>query len=504
MRSVHAGDAAGMNLHKRYPVLSDRQCGIMHEASCRLLEQVGIDVAHDGARKLFLEAGAVERNGRIHIGRELVDAAVEKTARTIQLGARDPNSAITLDPAGKPAVHFGTGGQALNVLHWEDGAFAKRPAVTEDLIRILRLAQQLPHVDFITRPVEPDVAEEEMDTTKARLFSENTTKHMNLANLVCVDNLPRIVETVGDPSLISFISCLMVSPLHMVGDTTEKFMRIVRHDIPVAISSCAQAGTTAPLSEVGEVVQVNAEVLSAVVLGNLIRPGARLLHRGLPITADLYSDGSPRWCQPDSIRRCAMMTDMTYYYGIPCCGTAGVSDEPLPSARAVAEKALALARITASGAQFVNSALGMLERIVTVCPEQYVIDDTILSCVKNRFASPGDEEEVADLCRMSVEDSLAALGVDPAPAGKEIAARIDYVLGEREEISTDAMEGRIASIEKAVASSQSSTAFMRDARKGLRRGLLYRGSSIEGTLPLRRLHESVGDFIGKAQIPCAE
>jgi len=72
-----------MNLHKRYPVLSDRQCGIMHEASCRLLEQVGIDVAHDGARKLFVEAGAVERNGRIHIGRELVDAAVEKTARTI-------------------------------------------------------------------------------------------------------------------------------------------------------------------------------------------------------------------------------------------------------------------------------------------------------------------------------------------------------------------------------------------------------------------------------------
>ncbi|MBD3391178.1 MAG: hypothetical protein GF418_03910 [Chitinivibrionales bacterium] len=488
----------------RYRYLTDEQCRLLHEGTCGLLEQVGIDVAHQGAARLLLDAGANERAGRVCIPRHMVDAAIAGTAKRIELAAKDPESTVVLDPDNGPLVHFGTGGQALTVLEYVAGAFDKRPARTEDLAAILRLCENLEHVDFITRPVEPDVAEHEMDLVKTRVFMENTTRHMNLANLVRVENLPAILDMVGDRGRVSFISCLLVSPLHMVDETTEKFMRIVEAGVPVAVSSCCQAGTTAPLSETGAIMQVNAEVLSAIVLGNMVRPGAKLLHRGLPITADLYGDGSPRWCQPDSIRRLACMADLTCYYGIPCCGTAGVSDEPVPSAQTIAEKALGITAELAAGAQFVNSALGLLDRIMTVCPEQYVIDNTIISLAKKHLTA-GNRYDLVECAESVVRDSLAAFGApfDDDDA-VETAARAAYVVSAREDISSKSIDTQIETIGKAVCTGQSSTAFMRAARKGLRAGLLYNGSRLESAIDLERLHGAYEMHRNQRSDVCAE
>ncbi|HKJ69008.1 MAG TPA: trimethylamine methyltransferase family protein, partial [bacterium] len=292
---------------ERTRLLSEADCRLIHEGSCRLLSETGVRVESDAAVRIFREHGAILYKDRIRIPRAMVERAVQQAANTIALHAKNPDNHITID-VNTPAIYFGTGGQALNVLHYENSEFVRKPATTRDLIEIVRICEQMDNVDFITRPVEPDVSEEEMDLTKTRILREYTSKHMNLANLVQTDNLPDIIETVGDPLLISFIASLTVSPLNLVSPTTDKFLKMVEHDIPVSISSCPQAGTTAPLSEIGELVQVNAEVLSAVVLANLVRSGARVFYRGIPISADLYSDGSPRWCQPESIRRVALIT----------------------------------------------------------------------------------------------------------------------------------------------------------------------------------------------------
>lgn len=479
--------ARGTPVTNRNRFLTDEQCAAVHAGSCALLENVGVALEHEKAIQIFRESGATYQDGRMRIPRSMVEKAVESTAKRIVLQARNPENAVVVDPRNEPLVHFGTGGQALNVLHYESGAFVSKPAVTDDLATILRICERLPNVDFMTRPVEPDVAEDEMDLAKTRMFMRYTTKHMNLANLVQVDKLDEVLATVEDPDRVSFISCLLVSPLTMVTDTVEKFMHLVEKDLAVSISSCPQAGATAPLSEVGSLVQVNAEVLSAVVLANLIRPGAKVLCRGLPITANLYADGSPRWCQPDSIRRLALMAEMTYHYGIPCCGTAGVSDEKEPTAQAISEKTLSWVFEFASGAQFINSALGMLEQVLTVSPVQYVIDDMILSRVRELFASEGADDLRGLACR-AVEDALGLFGL-PAPAG-EIATRVDYVLTQREAASPQTVDEQVEAIGKAVLSGQSSTAFMRGARKGLRKGLLYQGQRIEGKPELRQVHET--------------
>ena len=119
---------------------------------------------------------------------------------------------------------------------------------------------------------------------------------MNLANLVKVERLDEVLEIVGNPSYVSFIISLVSSPLVMDSAAGEKFMTLVEK-IFLSPSLAALRGKHGPFSEVGELLQLHAELLFGFVLANIIRPGARVLYRGIPITANLYTDGSPRWCQ---------------------------------------------------------------------------------------------------------------------------------------------------------------------------------------------------------------
>jgi len=472
---------------KKHILLSDSECQLIHAGSCRLLSELGIKIESQEAVNIFLKGGAHFENGRVKIPAHKVEQAIEQTAKSIELGAKNPDNKIVID-FDSPTIHFGTGGQALYVLDYKKNMFIRRPAVTQDLIDIVRICEQLESVDFITRPVEPEVPEEVMDLEKTRIFLEHTTKHINLANLIKLNKLPEIITTVKDKSLISFISCVTVSPMNLVSPTIDKFIKIVEQGIPVAISSCPQAGTTAPLSEIGELIQVNAEVLSAVVLANMIKPGAKLLYRGIPISSDLFSDGSPRWCQPESIRRIALVSDMTYFYQIPCCGTAAVSDEKIPNPQNVAEKTLSWVFEAASGAQFINSALGMLEQVLTVSPEQYIIDNKIISNIKQLFRKSPDYD-IRDLTLTAVKDALKMFDFSMnAHMTQDISDRIEFILNGQEELTPENIDSQVEFIGNAVSSGKSSTIFMKAARSGLRKGWLYKGSRIDGKLNIEEVH----------------
>lgn len=313
---------------------------------------------------------------------------------------------------------------------------------------------------------------------------------MNLANLVNVEHLEQVLEIIGNPAYLSFIVSLISSPLVLDSFSGDKFVALLSKDLPVSISCCPQGGSTAPFSEVGELLQLHAELLFGFVLANTIRPGAKVLYRGIPITSNLYTDGSPRWCQPESIRRVALAAQLCRYYNLPCCGTAGVSDETEPSAEGVAEKVLSWTYGIAAGAQYINSALGMLEQVLSVSYEQYVMDDIALKIVKEKFAENGSGlRETSALALSAAVAALRQFGVAvDEQMENELLARIRHIENAMEPYSEDYIEEQIDIIEKAVEKS-SSTVFMIAARKGLREGYLYQGNKIEAPLDLSGVAE---------------
>jgi trimethylamine--corrinoid protein Co-methyltransferase len=68
---------------------------------------------------------------------------------------------------------------------------------------------------------------------------------------------------------------------------------------------------------------------------------------------------------------------MAHFYGLPIYNSCGITESKLPDAQAGFEKGLTTAVTALAGAQYNHHAAGMLESLLCVAYENYVIDDDI-------------------------------------------------------------------------------------------------------------------------------
>jgi len=215
-----------------------------------------------------------------------------------------------------------------------------------------------------------------------------------LTSLKQLDNVVRIAELIAggkkaleDNPIISFITCLVKSPLQFVDDTTATFIEVCRRGLPVAVSSSPQAGTTAPIKEAGIMAQINAEVLAGIALGQLVKPGTPVLYGSVPVRArmDTLSDsyGSVETSQYNI--NCAQMAR---FYGIPNYSTSGVCDTKIPGQQSSIERLFSDIVVAMSGPQYLHCAFGLLDCNSVFCLLQAVLDDAHFKMIKFFLRQP--------------------------------------------------------------------------------------------------------------------
>ena len=113
-----------------------------------------------------------------------------------------------------------------------------------------------------------------------------------------------------------FTGVCVVSPLQLVDDCSEVLMAAVEHGFPTSVLSMCLAGGTSPVHLAGTVVQHNAEVLSGLALGQLLKPGAPMIYSssttGLDMRFGMAAVGSPEGAVLN-----AALAQMGKYYHIP-------------------------------------------------------------------------------------------------------------------------------------------------------------------------------------------
>lgn len=408
-----------------YLRLDEKQVETIHRASMELLSQPGMEVSHEEAVEIFDRAGAtVKKSDRIKgtwivkIPENLVLQALETAPTRIILGARNPENKLVLD-GEVPRVYFGSGSETNNILETNLEEFTsksdpdrqlsipvyqKRRGMVADLCAASRLGEQLEHLDFFIRPVniqDEDITEENKDVNKFYACLNNMTKHVmaGLTDINQLDNIIRMGEIIaGGPEalrenpVMSFITCLTKSPMQLVKDATEKFLQIIRQDMPVVISSSPQGGSSAPIDEAGMVAQINAEILSAVTLSQLACEGAKVIYGSVPVRArmdnlhDMY--GAPEFNQYN-----VDCVQMARYYKLPCYSTGGVADARVPGIQATVEKLFSHLYVCMSGPHLLHYAFGLLEETQTFSFEQAVLDNQHIGMVKTLMYPPAVREK---------------------------------------------------------------------------------------------------------------
>jgi trimethylamine--corrinoid protein Co-methyltransferase len=127
----------------------------------------------------------------------------------------------------------------------------------------------------------------------------------------------------------------------------------------------------------GTLVQTHAEELAAITIHQLSNPGAPVLYGGLPGMADMHSMGY----QGGGVEFGMMQTavhQLSDYVKVPNYASAGLSDSKIPDAQAGWEKAFTTALAVMGGNNYIHHAAGMLESMLCIAYEQYIIDDEII------------------------------------------------------------------------------------------------------------------------------
>jgi trimethylamine--corrinoid protein Co-methyltransferase len=370
----------------QYRPLSPEQVQSLHTAALEILEEVGFTYEHglDDTLEMLAAAGArLDRQaGRVYLPRQLVEEQAAKAPERVLLCGR--RQGCDLDLSGD-RVHLGTGGAALNVLDPQTGE--ARPSTLADLHRLGRLVDGLDNIHFFLRPcVARDLPGEIADVNVFYACLRATAKHV-MAGVNDTDKLNEVIElaslvaggekALAERPIISIITSFAISPLKFCTASTLIMQECCRRGVPVALSAAPMAGSTSPMTMAGTLAQLHAEQLAGIAVCQLTSPGAPLLYGGIPGMANLRTMGY----QGGSVE-CGMMNaaihQLAAHIKVPNYNSSGLSDSKLPDAQAGWEKAFTTLLAAMGGSNYIHHAAGMLESMLTVAYEQYVMDDEII------------------------------------------------------------------------------------------------------------------------------
>ena len=369
-----------------YKPLSANDIETIHEASLIILEKIGMtyETGLDQTLDMLDSRGVtVDRErSRIYFDRDLVAAQADLAPEQVILCSRDGDNDLDLT---RHRVYLGTGGAAVKVLDIESGD--ARSTTLNDLYQLARLTERLENIHFFVRPCIPtDIPVTEYDTNAAFAGLKGTTKHF-MTGATHEEGLHKLLDIAAmvaggmnqlkENPFISVIASFAISPLKLCTQSTLIMQEAVRNRIPVALSAAPMSGSTSPVTMAGTLAQLHAEQLAGIVICQLTNPGAPILYGGIPGRANLrtlaYQGGAVE---------CGMMNaaihQLAHYVKVPNYNSSGLTDSKIPDAQAGWEKALTTVLAAMGGSNYVHHAAGMLESMLTVAYEQFVIDDEII------------------------------------------------------------------------------------------------------------------------------
>ena len=421
----------GILVRNPYERMTNEQVQQIHQASMQILNDPGLTCFNKKATEILHGHGAevttVSPSDHpcwlIKIPEKLVLYALDSAPKTVKLGARNPDNTLIMK-GEEPRVYFISGSETNIWLDVDFPTYVKKSApgteiqvpefhprrgTVADLCNSAHVCEHLETLDGYIRTVniqDKDITEDNKDVNKFFASLNNTTKHVmsGLTSLKQLDNVVNMAELIvgGEEELkenpiISFITCLVKSPLQFVEDTTDTFIEICRRGLPIVVSSSPQAGTTAPIREVGILAQINAEVLAGITLGQLVNKGTPLIYGSVPVRARMDTLGDS-YGSVETSQYNIDCVQMARFYKIPNYSTSGVCDSKTPGQQASIERLFSNIVVTLSGPQYLHCAYGLLDCNAVFCLLQAVLDDAHFQMIKFFLKSPRiNEQELTEI-----------------------------------------------------------------------------------------------------------
>jgi len=399
-------------------VLNAAQLAEIRSTTFHVLENVGVHFPSERALKVFAEHGAqVDLESQIVcLSPELVAEAIGQAPRSYTLSGRSEGTDLVLDGT---CSYFSTDGCGTSTVDFETGE--QRRSCKDDVARMARVADYLSSIAFFWPMVSAQDFGRVAPLHEIDAAYNNMVKHVQTETVMGAElarYAVRMAEVIAGseenlkrrPPLSSLVCT--IAPLGQDAEGIEAAMVFAEAGIPVGFMAMPTMGTTAPAVPGGALVVGNAEVISAMVLMQLISPGAPVFYSLLasamdPITADYIVS------TPEKYLCNAAAVQLAHDWGVPClAGTFGL-DYPQPATWELGRDSVYAALLSALVGADLAVGLGMLKATTVLLPEQIIFDDEIYHA--HRILTQGLDTSIEGLAR----DVISAVG----PRGHYLAQR---------------------------------------------------------------------------------
>lgn len=379
-------------------LLSEAEVQRTHEASLEVLDQVGLEVNHAGAREIYRRHGCRvdEDNLRVTMPPAVVEELMRQVPARFTFRARNPDFDRSI-PDDAPLTM--TASSAPNIIDPVTGQ--PRRANSRDIARIARLVNRLEGVDLFSISVLADDAPSgHYSLTRFYTALKNCEKPVRGSGDPGVDSdaiLKLAFAIAGseaayrDHPFITHHYCPIISPLKMDENSTEMLIFYTEQGLPSHPTVVPNGGLTSPITLAGTLVQGNAEFLALAILMQMVRPNTPTIYSSLSTVGDMRSGVYA----PGGIE-CGMLNmahaQMARYYHVPSAGYIGLTNSKLVDAQAGYEKAMSCMGGLLAG-MHVLQFVGLIESLLAFDYGMAVVDNEIGLMLKRTFRGLEFSEE---------------------------------------------------------------------------------------------------------------
>jgi trimethylamine--corrinoid protein Co-methyltransferase len=366
--------------------LSEDQLEHIHNASLRILEELGIEVMGQQAISLFKQAGAdvqtIDANAAmVRLDRNLVMELVAMAPGPFDLVPRNVDNTVTL---GGNHINFGMVSGTPNV---HDAINGRRIGNMADFDKLIKFGQYFNVISMFgnqaTAPTDLPANTRHMDTTQSSLVLSDKPFYatgIGAGRVRDTINLTAIAMGKSLEELSSQVHCItninVNSPRKLDDAMAYGAMQMALMGQATTVTPFTLMGAMTPATMAGALAQQNAEALLGVCLIQLTKPGAPVIYGGFTSNVDMKT-GSPAFGTPENALANIAGGQLARRYNLPyrtsACNASNAVD-----AQATYETQNALWGAVMGHGNIIYHAAGWLEGGLVASFEKVVVDCEML------------------------------------------------------------------------------------------------------------------------------
>ena len=371
--------------------LSTDEIESIHQASLRVLAELGMKVTDEEARRIYREGGARidDDEEMVYLDPEMVEEVIKTVPPEFTQKARNPRKNVTL--GGNHITFSGVGGPAF-VSDMDRG---RRPGTYAELCDYKKLFQTYDIIHYAGGGFEPlDLPENSrhLDMILSEIIYTDKSLSTSLLgsnrardglNMACIafgidfENLPQNVVITGGINTNS--------PRLLDGPMAGGLIELARAGQPVIVTPFTLAGAMAPVTVIGAITQQNAEALAGIVLTQLVRPGVPAVYGGFTSNVDMRT-GSPAFGTPEQTKATHITGQLCRRYQIPF-RSSNTNASTSVDAQSAYESEMSLWGAVMGHANVIIHSAGWLEGGLVASFEKLIIDVEMLQMMAE-FVEP--------------------------------------------------------------------------------------------------------------------